>query len=226
MRSRLLRLCLVLVFVVMSLGVGVRPAAAAGTVTATCNSIDVSGTTLTPGFPVSVLFLSPSGIPPIFTLSNFTTGAYTASTPHTLPVGTVVSGIMSDGFAPQAFTVTIPACGAGGGATWNPGDARVDPRPGDRVAVYCNIDPNGPNPNTIGVYGILDDGTGKFLTAFKVSDIVKAGGRGITRSVEPLGTVIISVSGGNSFYVKWLGGPADATGQGDFRKRFTCDFGA
>ncbi len=224
MKSRLFVVAIVLAFVVTSLGVNVRPAAAAGNVTATCNSLSVNGTTL-PVFLVSVIVAShPSILFPLIIADA--TGAYSASVSISLPAGTVVSGYIVD-FIAVPFSVTVPPCSASTGSgnpPWNPNDARVDGRPGDRIAVYCNTNTTGTNANTIGVYGILNNGEGKFLTAFKYSDVVKAGGKGITRSVEPLGTVYISVNDKTNFYVKWMGGPADATGMGDFRKWFTCDF--
>ncbi len=98
---------------------------------------------------------------------------------------------------------------------YNPGDGRVDPRPGDRVAVYCSA-------NKITIYGVLNDSRGKFLATFTHADLVKAGAKGITKNVEPLGTVFISLSGTSNFSVRWTGGPAAATGVKDFAKAFTC----
>ncbi len=98
---------------------------------------------------------------------------------------------------------------------FNPGDGRVDPRPGDRVAVYCSAD-------KITVYGVLNDSRGVFLATFSHADLIQAGAAGITKKVEPRGTVIISLSGTSSFYVRWTGGPAAATGVKSFAKAFTC----
>jgi hypothetical protein len=71
--------------------------------------------------------------------------------------------------------------------TWfDPGDDRVDPRPGDRLAAYCNTTAN---PLSINVYGVEDDGKGVFLTTFNNVDLLKAGPKGIIKSVNGLGTV-------------------------------------
>jgi hypothetical protein len=226
MRSRLFMLTIVLALVFTSLGVNVRPATAITTgVTVTCNSVTVTGTT-TPLSPVLVTVVNFSGFPPIVGSGIGTadiSGSYSITVSHSAAVGSLVGVFVSDPISTGSPPQTVPACVAGFQG-FNPGDARVAGRPGDRVVVYCNTNTTGANANTIVVFGVLDDSQGKFLTSFNVADVRKAGGKGITRSVEPLGTVYISLSGTNSFYVKWMGGPADATGTGDFRKRFTCDF--
>ncbi len=223
MRARLLSLIAV-AFVVLSLGVNAKPATAlAATINIsgiTCHSVNISGVYApsTPFLAAVSTYPFAGLLGPIVTVTTDAAGNYSATLSFTASVGQQVIAITTFSGGTGAI-FTVPPCAF---ESFNPGDARVDPRAGDRVAVYCNL--GGDNANTIGVYGILDDGTGKYLTTFRVGDIVKAGGNGITRSVEPLGAVYISVSGSNSFYVKWMGGPADATGQGDFRKRFTCNF--
>jgi hypothetical protein len=107
-------------------------------------------------------------------------------------------------------------CATRGAKTfYNPGDGRVDPRPGDRVAVYCSAD-------KVSVYGVMNDSRGLFLATFTHADLIKAGAAGITKKVEPRGTVIISLTGTSNLYVRWTGGPAAATGVKDFAKAFTC----
>src|SRR5439155_3276142 len=79
--------------------------------------------------------------------------------------------------------VSTPCSSGGpgsGSGNW-PGDDRVEPRPGDRIVVYCNA-----GNRTVTVFGVLDDSQGAFLATFKYIDILKAGGKGITKSVEPL----------------------------------------
>jgi hypothetical protein len=115
----------------------------------------------------------------------------------------------------------LPPSGAGAGKFFNPGDGRVDPRPGDRLAVYCNT---GANPPNVDVWGVLNDSSGRRLFTFTFSDLVKAGAKGITKKVEPLGTIYLSVDANNWFVAVWTGGPAAATGTKDFAKSFTCNF--
>jgi hypothetical protein len=107
------------------------------------------------------------------------------------------------------------------GTFFDPGDGRVDPRPGDRLAIYCN--PGGSSPN-VDVWGVLNDSTGRRLYTFAFSDLVKAGAKGITQKVEPLGTIYLRVDANNNFLASWTGGPAAATGVRDFAKSFTCNF--
>jgi hypothetical protein len=108
-----------------------------------------------------------------------------------------------------------------GTPTWfNPGDDRVDPRPGDRIAVYCN------RANEVTVLGVADDvpsnRSGFLLATFKYDDIVEAGERGLTRSAGATGTVSISLIKG-WFWVAWNGGKYKATGQGIYNKNFSDD---
>jgi hypothetical protein len=108
-----------------------------------------------------------------------------------------------------------------GTPTWfNPGDDRVDPRPGDRIAVYCN------RPNEVTVMGIADDlpsnKSGFPLVTFSYKDIVDAGERGLTRDAGAMGTVSISLNKG-WFWVAWNGGKYKATGRGIFTKNFADD---
>jgi hypothetical protein len=104
---------------------------------------------------------------------------------------------------------------------FNPNDSRVDGRPGDRLAVYC--DPAA-TPPSVDVYGVEDNSKGVFLATFNNVDLLKAGPKGITKSVDGLGTISMMQDGDNRFYVAWNGGQFRATGQGDFSKSFTCNF--
>jgi hypothetical protein len=107
-------------------------------------------------------------------------------------------------------------------APWfNPNDGRVDPRPGDRLAVYCNA---AVTPPEVLVYGVQDNSKGVFLAKFSNADLLKAGPEGMTKAVDGLGTVSTMQDGGNHFYVAWNGGQFKATGRGDFSKSFTCEF--
>jgi len=112
-------------------------------------------------------------------------------------------------------------------AQWfNPGDDRVDPRPGDRLAVYCN--PTAKPPSIV-VYGIADNvpdwQKGFWLATFVNADLLKAGPKGITKDLGPgNGTVSMMQDGKGHFYVAWNGGKFGANGHGDFSKSFTCSF--
>jgi hypothetical protein len=115
----------------------------------------------------------------------------------------------------------LPTGGGGGVVFWNPGDGRIDPLPGDRLAVYCNP---GAKPPNVDVWGVLNDSSGRRLFTFTFSDLVKAGAKGITKKVEPLGTIFLSVDADNQFFAVWTGGPAAATSMGEFTKYFECNF--
>jgi hypothetical protein len=129
------------------------------------------------------------------------------------------SGVPIGGGFTGTGTYNPGACPSG--TFFNPNDGRVDPRPGDRLAVYCNT---GANPPNVDVWGVLNDSSGRRLFTFTFSDLVKAGAKGITKKVEPLGTIHLSVDANNRFLAVWTGGPAAATGTKDFTKSFTCDF--
>lgn len=118
------------------------------------------------------------------------------------------------------------ACPQAGAVTWfAPGDGRIDPRPGDRLAVWCNA---ASNPQDVVVYGIADNqpdwNKGFYLASFANADLLKAGHGGITKALGPNGTVSMMTDGKGEFYVAWNGGQYGANGHGDFAKSFTCDF--
>jgi hypothetical protein len=128
-------------------------------------------------------------------------------------------------FSPRGFegtiyyTVIAPPTPGAGVSFFNPQDGRVDPRPGDRIAVYCN----NPNPDRIVVYGIADDVPGPrngfLLVVFSYKAILAAGDKGVTLSAGENGTVSASLMKG-WFWIAWNGGKYRATGQGDFKKNF------
>jgi len=98
---------------------------------------------------------------------------------------------------------------------WDPGDGRTDPRPGDRLAVYCE-------PTRIRVWGIDTNGQGFALTEFNILDVLLAGPTGITHDAGVNGSVSVSVDSLDNFWLAWNGGQYGATGQGDFAKGFNC----
>jgi hypothetical protein len=190
-----------------------HPAVALG-VDITCNSVKIDA----PGgfsgsFPI--IDISANAIVGSITFVD-NGGSSTGNGTFSAPVGHLL-----DAF----FTIfAVPPCG-GGGTTWfNPGDSRISAAAGDRVAVYCNTNTTGANANTIGILGIDDNGKGIPLALVKYSDLVKAGGKGIMVSAEPNGSIVIWMTSPNNFLVKWWGGQWDASGYGDFKKRFSCTF--
>src|SRR5205823_1324803 len=108
---------------------------------------------------------------------------------------------------------------------FNPGDGRVDPRPGDRIAVWCNTRETPPN---IVIYGVGDSTNGShgfFLGRFTFVELLAAGKKGITRSAGRGNGLISAVADAQgNFYVAWNGGLFKATGVGDFAKTFSCNF--
>ena len=136
----------------------------------------------------------------------------------TVSVAGAGSAVLTINCVTRAYTVQ----NYGSGSTfYNPGDGRVDPRPGDRLAVYCNTAANPPN---VDVWGVLNDSSGRRLFTFTFASLVAAGDKGITKKVEPLGTIFLRVDANNNFLASWTGGPAAATGVKDFAKSFTCAF--
>ncbi|GAB4516197.1 MAG: hypothetical protein OHK0046_21120 [Anaerolineae bacterium] len=94
------------------------------------------------------------------------------------------------------------------------GDGRVDPRDGDRVIVFCKS-------TKLEVWGASDLGIGLFLTSVSYDSLIA--NNAITQNTSQ-GQVIIFVDAHGNFSVRWIGGAAQATGVGDFRKSFTCPF--
>lgn len=106
---------------------------------------------------------------------------------------------------------------------FNPRDGRVEPKPADRVAVYCA----GPE---LKVWGIGPDSVGFPIATFPFADIVNAGRGGISISKPGLGTVSVSVDSQNNFWLAWQGNIsvsagqfyADGTAKNGYAKGFTC----
>jgi hypothetical protein len=142
-------------------------------------------------------------------------GTFTADIGYPLqPNGTAITITFGGG-------ILLPISGScsGNPSFFNGGDNRVDGKPGDRVAIYCN--PTGSHPY-IDVWGILDDSTGKRLGWFDYATLkAHNGGGSITSN---MGTVNIAVYPDKKVVVQWFDGPAYADGHGDFRKIVTCDF--
>lgn len=100
---------------------------------------------------------------------------------------------------------------------FNPGDCRVDPRPGDRLAICCEA-------NRIVVYGVANNSRGFLLSTFDFEDLAKAGRRGIFINKDRDGVISASMSKSEHMWVAWNGGQYNATGQPDqgFAKLVRC----
>jgi hypothetical protein len=179
----------------------VRPAAAA------CTVLDIAdgqtGTfTFVQGHSYTLTYTTSGG-----TISTTSTAPYSGSLPVSAP-------------NPGRITIVDNSSDCGSGIFWNPGDSRVAAQPGDRIAVYCNMD----KPQSIGVYGIDSKGNGVFLANVSLSDIIKAGEGGFVKNLGSKGTVFVGVGAdGTSFWAAWQG-PYGANASGAFAKEFTCSF--
>lgn len=98
-----------------------------------------------------------------------------------------------------------------------PGDDRLNGKPSDRVAVYCNQ-----ATGTIGVYVVNNAGQGTASTEFSGAAVVAAGSAGLTRNLGANGSVTIHGNAQGNFWLAWTGGPYGANGQGDFSKTVAC----
>ena len=108
---------------------------------------------------------------------------------------------------------------AGRAEFFNPGDNRVDPRPGDRLAIWCE------QPDTLTVYGVGDDSRGFLMVRFSYKALLAAGPKGLAQRAGANGTVSASTDGKNNFWVAWTGLRADGQPDHGFAKGFSCAFG-
>jgi len=104
---------------------------------------------------------------------------------------------------------------------FNPEDGRVDGRPGDRIAVWCNPASKPPN---VDVFGVDTQGGGFHLATFVIADLIAAGPKGMTVNLGETGTVSAMIDDQNNLYIAHNGGSQNATGQGDFAKSIHCNF--
>jgi hypothetical protein len=199
--------------------------------TITCSSITVSYTTDDWGdFDHIHIDFFVSGVPSFNILpNNATPNTTTVNTVNftPVPVGTPIEvAIYDDGYVLYVATVPCAASGVSGSSKseppfYNPGDNRVDPRPGDKIAVWCN--PNDVPPALV-IYGRNNENTSFLLAKFTFADLVKAGPKGLSKNLGADGVISAMVDDGNNFWVAWNGGKYKATGKGDFAKGFKCDF--
>ncbi len=128
------------------------------------------------------------------------------------PDGTVLLGQPSGGTQPIT-------CHTGTVSFFNPGDNRVAPLPGDRIAAWCDL------PDTITIWGIDGDSRGFPLAKFSYKAVRAAGNQGIHQTAGAYGTVSVSTDGKNNFWVAWTGPHADGQPGHGFAKGFSCTFG-
>ena len=134
------------------------------------------------------------------------TAPYTGSDPVSVPAGVYIAFLDNDGVC---------------GPFFNPGDARLNGQPGDRLAVYCN---NTAKPANLGV--ILIDNTGTGFSELKFNfDAVKAAGKAGLTLKDGLGNAVRAYhTGANTFYVAWVSGQYGANGIDIFAKAVGCIF--
>jgi hypothetical protein len=164
-------------------GTGAQPAAAVvNNATSNCSSVTVTGSA---GPSTAVYVEVREDVPPTYTilgsqlLNADGAGNYSSVVGiPTQPAGTVLRINVTDstGFY-QLFPSCTPGAAAPGAAvsegavlSFDPGDGRVDPRPGDRLAIWCNL--GGDTPYLL-VYGVAPDSKGFFLARINFADILK-----------------------------------------------------
>jgi hypothetical protein len=243
LRRSTLLIALVLLFV--SLIVNLPPAQAASNVSVTGTgpsfTITMTGTTNDSGFGVDLIMVvcydannviidtDWNGTPPTSTpatAGQFCDNIFAVGTlPYRLEIYDMSSLIpendLSQMSAIQALPKLYPASSAsapsGAVTFFNPGDDRIDPRPGERITVWCN------QKDKIVVYGIADDQpankSGFLLGVFSYKEVKAAGEKGLTKKVENLGSVSISIKDGWA-WIAWNGGKYNATGRDIFVKNF------
>jgi hypothetical protein len=224
-------LALIVALVISSVGsfAAFRPAHAASlTFTVTCSSVTLTITGALPGQGQDLFAYR--GFPGGPQLGNGVRGSAPASGLLVLtvsfpeqPEGTVIAADSAGGIFGEPLPSVTKACGKDTNPVkfFDPGDGRVDPRPGDRLAVWCNI---AGNPPSIDVWAVGDDSRGFRLATFNFTDLAAAGPQGIAKNLGRNGKLSAVVDAQNNFFVAWNGGPFGATGAGVFAKSFHCAF--
>jgi hypothetical protein len=98
-------------------------------------------------------------------------------------------------------------------------DGRVDPAPGDRLAIWCNKD-----QQIMDVWGVDNESRGYRLARFTASELAAAGPGGVTKSTKGLGVVSASMDRQGNIWVAWNGGAFGANGRDSFAKGLNCHF--
>lgn len=89
---------------------------------------------------------------------------------------------------------------------FDPGDGRYDPRPGDRIAAYCEA-------NRLVVYGVNNQSRGFLLGNFGFEELKRAGEEGIYLDRGVDGIVSASMGPEGYIWVAWTGGQYNASGR-------------
>jgi hypothetical protein len=125
---------------------------------------------------------------------------------------------------------------ADGGAPFNPGDGRIDPLTGDRLAVYCNV-------SSVSVWGLDAENQGFGLTSFSLDELqsnkavthVTSEGKVTLKmdsaAVQHWGynldtdtTLSLITDTGAQYHITWIGGQFGADGSAPYVKTFSCTY--
>lgn len=112
------------------------------------------------------------------------------------------------------FSLGLFPVSADGGPSFVAGDGRLDPRVGDRLAVYVKT-------SEIEVWGIDNQSNGSRLATISVHDLMGVGKGVVTKELGAMGKVTLQSLGNGKYVIGWVGGPFGATGQGAFAKTFS-----
>ncbi len=138
-------------------------------------------------------------------------------------------------FIGLAGVAAVPAK-ADGGAPFNPGDGRINPLTGDRLAVYCNT-------MDVSVWGLDSENEGFGLTDFTLTDlqskkpVVHSTSEGkVTLTMDAAAvqhwgfmlpsdtTLSLITDTGTQYHITWIGGSFGADGSTSFVKTFSCTY--
>ena len=140
-------------------------------------------------------------------VGQFVIASVTGPIPLTATYVTQASGTIITVFFDQTLVFQGPCSPTTG---FNPGDGRVEPKPGDRLAVYCRGD------RSIEVWGIDANGQGFPLTSVTVGQIAQQGKVGVRLGNN--GTVVVKEDSDGLLSVEWYG-----SRYGNHAKCFQCD---
>lgn len=100
---------------------------------------------------------------------------------------------------------------------FNPGDGRYDPRPGDRLAAYCEA-------KQLVIYGVNNRSRGFLLGTFEFEALKQAGEEGIYLDKGQDGILSASMDSQGHIWVAWTGGQYNASGRAEhgFAKLVRC----